>query len=332
MQLLSDPMIEKVVLNISQLSFEKTAVEIAAAVGAKMNRGCIAIPPSCGAGRFSFIDFSEYASVIRGEFFTEQQFIFTTNSPRSNFYTLVLTEHTDKGLERVCDPVSVQLFHSAMSNSVACCYQTNMRLLMINFDQTVLREYLLPQVSESCLNGYFSRMRKDHLYTLMHHKFRDLLEDIFSIGSTDPFRDLKIFNRVMLLLEVMMLKVNEQPAKPRYPHKQLDIFQAIESSLVKDFSRPPPTIEQLSLQYDISATHLKKRFKEVYGLPIYEYYQKSRMCFAKRLIETRQLSMKEVGMQVGYVNLSHFAAAFKKEFGVLPSRFHHSDWSAEPRN
>ena len=28
---------------------------------------------------------------------------------------------------------------------------------------------------------------------------------------------------------------------------------------------------------------------------------------------------KEVGMKIGYSNLSHFAAAFKKEFGILPS-------------
>ncbi|OYW19244.1 MAG: hypothetical protein B7Z54_04295 [Sphingobacteriales bacterium 12-47-4] len=31
------------------------------------------------------------------------------------------------------------------------------------------------------------------------------------------------------------------------------------------------------------------------------------------------MTIKEVGMQVGYTNLSHFSVAFKKEFGVLPS-------------
>jgi AraC-like DNA-binding protein len=93
----------------------------------------------------------------------------------------------------------------------------------------------------------------------------------------------------------------------------------VESLLVKDFSGTPPTITALSKIATMSPTKLKKDFKSMYGLPIYEYYQKNRMMRAKSLLLSGNFAVKEVGMMVGYSNLGHFAASFKKEFGVLPS-------------
>jgi AraC-like DNA-binding protein len=43
------------------------------------------------------------------------------------------------------------------------------------------------------------------------------------------------------------------------------------------------------------------------------------MIKAKSLLMLREYSIKEVGIMVGYSNLSHFANSFKKEFGFLPS-------------
>jgi AraC-like DNA-binding protein len=40
---------------------------------------------------------------------------------------------------------------------------------------------------------------------------------------------------------------------------------------------------------------------------------------ARSLLLTGQYTVKEVGLQLGYTNLSNFSLAFKKEFGILPS-------------
>nr|WP_277349362.1 AraC family transcriptional regulator [Pseudoflavitalea sp. G-6-1-2] len=70
----------------------------------------------------------------------------------------------------------------------------------------------------------------------------------------------------------------------------------------------------------ISESKLKKDFKVMYGSPIYEYYQKARMQAAQDKLLTGKFSVKEVAMELGYANLSNFTIAFKKAFGVLPSR------------
>ena len=59
----------------------------------------------------------------------------------------------------------------------------------------------------------------------------------------------------------------------------------------------------------------------MYGSTLYEYFQKSRMQRAKVLMLTHKYSIKEIGSQLGYSNLSNFSIAFKKEFKHLPSHF-----------
>jgi AraC-like DNA-binding protein len=70
----------------------------------------------------------------------------------------------------------------------------------------------------------------------------------------------------------------------------------------------------------ISESKLKKDFKLIYGLPVYEYFQKIRMQTAKDKLLSGDHSVKEVAMELGYSNLSNFTIAFKKEFGLLPSK------------
>nr|WP_255551783.1 helix-turn-helix transcriptional regulator [Aridibaculum aurantiacum] len=69
----------------------------------------------------------------------------------------------------------------------------------------------------------------------------------------------------------------------------------------------------------MSPSKLKNSFKEIYGMPVYQYYQKHRMNKAKAMLLSRKYSVKEVGMELGYSNLSNFAKAFKKSFDQLPS-------------
>jgi AraC family transcriptional activator of pyochelin receptor len=42
---------------------------------------------------------------------------------------------------------------------------------------------------------------------------------------------------------------------------------------------------------------------------------------ARRLLETNQFNVNEVGTQVGYSTASHFIAAFKKKFGTTPKKY-----------
>jgi AraC-like DNA-binding protein len=137
------------------------------------------------------------------------------------------------------------------------------------------------------------------------------------------FETLVIQNRVMLLLERFFTRIYNKMSDMHFDVKlsneDINRLKAIEKELVKDFSVEPPGIAKLARMAAMSPSKLKNSFKEVYGLPVYQYYQKHRMNKAKAMLLSRKYTVKEVGMDLGYSNLSNFAKAFKKSFDQLPS-------------
>jgi AraC-like DNA-binding protein len=81
----------------------------------------------------------------------------------------------------------------------------------------------------------------------------------------------------------------------------------------------PPTIPVLALQVNLNQCYLKKGFKEMYGLTIFEFVQEQRMKKAQMLLGTKAYSISQVADMVGYSNVSNFSNAFRRQLGVTPS-------------
>jgi AraC-like DNA-binding protein len=83
----------------------------------------------------------------------------------------------------------------------------------------------------------------------------------------------------------------------------------------------PPTIPELARVTGMNQCYLKKGFKEVYGMTIYEFVQEQRMMKAKILLTSADYSISSVAEMVGFSSVSNFSTAFKKYTGILPSEF-----------
>lgn len=79
-----------------------------------------------------------------------------------------------------------------------------------------------------------------------------------------------------------------------------------------------PTVDVLAKQAGMSASKLKTLFHSVFGMPVFEFYQYHRLEYARNLIEGRKLTIGEVGLKIGYNNLSKFSQAYKRQYGYLP--------------
>ena len=83
----------------------------------------------------------------------------------------------------------------------------------------------------------------------------------------------------------------------------------------------PPSLKDLAQEVDLSLKKLKEGFKQVYGDTVYGFLFDYKMEVARKLLESGDYNVNEVGLRVGYSTASHFIAAFKKKFGTTPKKY-----------
>jgi len=192
------------------------------------------------------------------------------------------------------------------------------------FSPTWLADYLGLQEIDDVLQAYLSLQVENVHREPLDSEYRRLMQEIVEVDEANPLRLAIIQNRVMLLIERFFLRIYQRRKNAflDIPLSKADIDRVmqVEATLTKDIFEPAPTISQLARMVSISESKLKKDFKLIYGVPVYEYFQKVRMQAAKDKLLSGGHSVKEVAMELGYSNLSNFTIAFKKEFGLLPSK------------
>ena len=81
------------------------------------------------------------------------------------------------------------------------------------------------------------------------------------------------------------------------------------------------TIEDLSRQFLMNPTTLKKVFRNVYGTSIAAHIKQHRMERAANLLKETDMTIARIALAVGYESQSRFSAAFKEAYDVLPTAY-----------
>jgi len=157
-------------------------------------------------------------------------------------------------------------------------------------------------------------------------EYRSILEDIYSVDPKSVLTRFVLHNRILLLAEKFLnsfltrasFSLPDGKAWIKGKEKDLDALKSIVQILSDTQLNKFPSIESLSKTAMMSSTKLKTRFKQIYGMKLYEFYNRNRLEQAREMLRTGEFSVKQVGINIGFSNLSNFAKAFKKEFGILP--------------
>ena len=155
--------------------------------------------------------------------------------------------------------------------------------------------------------------------------YRQLLDDIFDTELDSPLSNLLLQNRILTLTEKFLAGFLEKDTagdsnkNVLVKEKDIEALREVEEMLrTKDLNKFP-SIDVLSMSARMSSTNLKTKFKRVYGMKLYEYYNRNRLEKAREMLQTGKYSVKAAGLEIGFSNLSNFAKAFKREFGILPN-------------
>ena len=126
----------------------------------------------------------------------------------------------------------------------------------------------------------------------------------------------------MTELFLLQLQQNRKPAidKPfSFKTSDKDKFYNAKQ-LIEEHLDEFITISRLAQLVGVNQRKLMQGFKAIFGCTIYQYISDLKMQTAKSLLLDGNKNVNEVAYHIGYQNAQHFTAAFKKKFGILPSR------------
>jgi AraC-like DNA-binding protein len=98
-----------------------------------------------------------------------------------------------------------------------------------------------------------------------------------------------------------------------------DVLYAVRDYLKSTFQEEHSLLE-LSRKFGINQNKLKTGFRELFGTPVIAYLFDLKMRHARSLLQDRDMNVSQVAPIVGYRNANHFTTAFKRKFGITPSR------------
>ncbi len=121
----------------------------------------------------------------------------------------------------------------------------------------------------------------------------------------------------LLLLQSSYLQQADTRRQTKLQNRDIEALHQVKNLL--ETSLEHVSIPQLALSVGINQTKLKSGFKELFGKTVFDYLTSQRMQKASTLLKTTELSIADIAETVGYKHAQHFAVAFQKMYGYLPS-------------
>lgn len=178
------------------------------------------------------------------------------------------------------------------------------------------------------LPGDFLRKVGNKQPTLMFEKARDItpdmmrcIRDVIQCPVAKPLRDAFIRHKIAeIVLLVIDQLYKQDTVKVTVPglsdtERVLRLKQWIDHHLTEDI-----TPETLAYQAGMCQTKLRTLFKELTKKSIMAYVRDQKLAYARTLLLENHYSVQEVASLINYQHSHHFSVAFKRKYGMLPSR------------
>lgn len=151
-----------------------------------------------------------------------------------------------------------------------------------------------------------------------------IIDGILHFKGIGPMRNLLIQSKILELLALQLEQFkNADIVKndiPRTDAEKLHVLKNyLDSHCLADHS-----LASLSRYCGLNEFKVKKGFKQLFNTTVFDYLRCQRMEYAAQLLRDQSLLIEEVALLVGYEHSHHFAVAFKKHTGLLPSQFKNS--------
>jgi len=180
-------------------------------------------------------------------------------------------------------------------------------------------EEIFERFNERMNQSDFSLLREEH--GVINHRILKAIEDISRSGDNLSIKEIFLKAKVIELLSFQLGELcaicNPLPTvRPGDAEKMYEVRRFILEHLNENHS-----LSELAQIVGTNEYTLKKEFKELFGTTVFGFWSDAKMENAQKLLAGTKSDIKEISEIIGYKNPQHFTTAFKRKFGLTPSRF-----------
>ena len=144
---------------------------------------------------------------------------------------------------------------------------------------------------------------------------------------TKPFHSKVLLARIENLLRQRQLLKNlyqgtkeaeKEISEAHLEDRDKQFLKQLQAIIQKNLSDSDFGVEDMGQQIGLSRVQLYRKVKAMTGSSVVDLLRKARLAKARRLLETRSMSVSEVAYEVGFSAPSYFTKCFKEEYGMLP--------------
>ncbi|WP_179632173.1 helix-turn-helix domain-containing protein [Clostridium peptidivorans] len=160
--------------------------------------------------------------------------------------------------------------------------------------------------SQKVINNIY-QMGKENAYI----DIKELTDNLAQFETIDEVKDyfLNLYKNVVIQI------------KEKKSNRRNDVIENVKKYITENYSDQLLSLEAIACEMRFSPNYLRSIFKESEGKSISNYINEVRFEKAKELLETTQLTAKEISLKIGFENFNYFYTAFKKYYGVSPNQF-----------
>ncbi|GAB4384559.1 MAG: AraC family transcriptional regulator [Elainellaceae cyanobacterium] len=148
---------------------------------------------------------------------------------------------------------------------------------------------------------------------------QQILKAPFRGAARRLYLQAKVFELLALQLDPIL---NDQGQSQSFPGLKPDTIARIHHArqILTMQLEDPPSLLDLAQQVGVSDRTLRRGFQVLFGTTVWGYVTEQRLIQAEQLLRHASLTVAEVAHCCGYSNQGHFAAAFKRKFGITPKQ------------
>lgn len=176
------------------------------------------------------------------------------------------------------------------------------------FLEKIQQQLLHPTQSEEFFRATITPKMKTMIIEMGTHSYKGHLMSVY----------LEAKAMELFLMQIQELDRQTSPKKCKLSSYDIACLHDAKNFIEQHFNQYI-SIVGLAQQVGINQTKLKAGFKELFGNTVFGFIRDLQMEKARYLLLDEKRYVSEVADIIGYKHAHHFAAAFKRKYGVLPS-------------